>query len=94
MEVRCCCQPKKLLGWIAVPDETQLGDCVAFSVIERIGTSEAVAAPSYLSARVILPVAEFMNGDDRHLALKSEETPVATLRRIPSFIEHTDRSTL
>jgi hypothetical protein len=42
---------------------------------------------------VILPVALFQDHNiftgqrDRHLALKSEETPLETLRRIPGFVE-------
>lgn len=87
MEVRCCCQPQKLLGYLPVIEgqtrmryvlrPTEPDDGQRFQQIElRLG--------AFNDAR--------MNeaGDvvrDTHLALKAEDIPIEVLRRIPSFVE-------
>jgi hypothetical protein len=105
IEVRCCCQPTKLLGWMDVSRHVKEGDVLTFPLATR-----AAAAASGLSQmpesvtveQLRLPVAVFQDvvligrgGDDveevrtMHLAIKSEETPIETLRRIPQFDEAT-----
>ncbi len=92
LEVRCCCQPRRLLGWLEIDGAAWDGRVVRLVV--------AVAAPwtvrrppetptLQLQHRVVsLPVAWFSEpGQPRRLALKSEETPIETLRRIPGFTE-------
>lgn len=99
MEVRCCCQPQKLLGWLPVPDGTRRGSHVRFAVRQDL---ELVTAPGHaapVNTSVELPVETFGTYDAsgervKHIALKSEETPIDVLRRIRGFVENTDRRTL
>lgn len=89
IEVRCCCQPQKLLGWLPVPDGVGAGDTVHFVVSRprwRLASREA--EPVFEMADVItLPVAILDENGRSSLALKSEETPVERLRQIPGFVE-------
>lgn len=80
IKVRCCCQPKKVLGWF---DWEYMGQ-----------TSYRFALPSHdiwnASHSILeLPVAKFRGDDGQtEYALKSEETPIETLRKIAGFIEN------
>lgn len=93
VEVRCCCQPKRLLGWLPV-DELKIweGSKVRFLVAPARTFRELGAAPiSELAVSTLeLPILTACLPDadgGRRLALKSEETPIETLRRIPGFVE-------
>jgi len=93
IEVRCCCQPQKLLGWLPVPDGVKPGQMIKFTVTPARWVLESFESePAHLPADVIaLPVATFSYGfDHRSLALKSEETPLERLRLIPGFVEAPD----
>lgn len=97
LEVRCCCVPKKLLGWLEVADyRVREGNTIQFilpPIYERIFIDgrryETMTAACY----VRLPIARigmtdlFTGEPASHLALKSEETPLETLRQIPGFVE-------
>lgn len=95
VEVRCCCQPQKLLGWMLLGVRSlRVGDVISFT-IQRPFTarwSPFSQAPEKLP-RVDLPVAEYFERDSldgathRGLAFKSEETPIETLRMIRAFEE-------
>jgi len=93
VEVRCCCNPAQLLGWVELPvTQIQEGDVHAFALFDRS------AVPKHEILR--LPVAYWwhhMRGFDgadevkinreSGLALKSNDTPIEKLRRIPGFEE-------
>jgi hypothetical protein len=101
IEVRCCCQPTKLLGWIDVARQVKDGDVLIFPLASRDGGRDLLPlAEPFAVEQLRLPVATFSNvvliakGTDdvdvirtRRIAIKSEETPVETLRRIPGFEE-------
>lgn len=97
IEVRCCCQPQKLLGWLPVPDTVQGGDIIAFTVRRASWELASLnAQPVFFTPDIIaLPVAIFgepaLDADGprivKRLALKSEETPLERLRLIPGFRE-------
>lgn len=95
LNVRCCCQPRKILGSLpwdgvsrVVDFKTASGEVVTLSVEQA-------------SLRLCLPREEdrrFHNVRDDEVddinvvvrsewAFKSEETPIDTLRQIPQFIE-------
>lgn len=99
LEVRCCCQPQKLLGWLPVPASVELGVgvVVQFTVRER-GVEWTLDRRSAEDERpftfrtvpaehISLPVARVDTGHSTWLAFKSEETPLVQLRRIPGFVE-------
>jgi len=98
LEVRCCCQPQKLLGWLPAPDDVQIGQVIRFQVrparwVFARKSSVPDATPQYEPVDTIaLPVASlgagYLNGEPiTRLAFKSEETPIERLRLIPGFAE-------
>lgn len=91
MEVRCCCQPQKLLGWLPVPDDVHDGRVLRFIVRPaRWEFTSVEATPEYKKVDEIeLPVARLGIVGVTILALKSEETPIERLRLIPGFVEAT-----
>lgn len=81
-EVRCCCTPRKLLGWLEVP--TLDADRVVFWL--RFAMDRWEDPPR----RIELPIAEFIDErKERRRAIKAEGVPIELLRRIPGFIEFT-----
>lgn len=84
IEVRCCCRPQKLLGWVPV---AYTSNGVARM---RLSSSDAILE---------LPVQAYHSPDTRsetftfitRLAVKSEETPLEVLRLVRGFEENTTR---
>jgi hypothetical protein len=94
VEVRCCCQPQKLLGWLPVDEQRVIaGSVVTFEIppMRHAGSWRFKRTPSdtYLLAdRLTLPLERFTDTDGHtRIVFKSEETPIATLRRIPGFVD-------
>lgn len=81
-EIRCCCQPTKLLGWIDVPKETK---CLRFAI--STGLTKPTDEATLKIEHIILPLADIFNNGQCYKAFKSEETPIETLRMIPGFVE-------
>lgn len=82
LEVRCCCQPKKLLGTLPVPDRVQHGQCIVFPRLQRLAGSNSLD-------RVMLPVATFWQRHKGYcLALKAEGVTLEVLRTLVGFEEH------
>lgn len=109
IEVRCCCQPRRLLGWLPYSGPLEAGRLVYFRAAPRFSPTTLSLRPGYdpailegfdPSIDVALPLAEVRHGFPREgdyrtwLAFKSEETPIAVLRRIPGFVpnEHGEDS--
>lgn len=95
IEVRCCCQPQKLLGWLPAPDGISRGTIVRFVVSPSRWFMESIySEPSFKPMDVIeLPAETFVSSNGvPSLALKSEETPIARLRLIRGFVENTHDS--
>ena len=94
IEVRCCCQPQKLLGWLPRPANVRVGTAFIFVVaepFERVLKGFDVSRPETVkTVHVYLPVTLFQPGDgaEPYPALKSEETPLETLRQVRGFREH------
>jgi hypothetical protein len=94
LEVRCCCQPTKRLGWLPVPDDVHDGQIMRFAVSPARWMLASIGGiPQRVAADIIeLPVARFGTMDlsgvaITKLALKSEETPIERLRLIRDFEE-------
>ena len=76
LEVRCCCQPKKLLGTLPVPDHG-----LVFPPLQH-------SADSNPRDRVMLPVATFWQRHKGYrLALKAEGVTLDVLRTVIGFEE-------
>jgi len=93
VEVRCCCRPEKLLGWLPV-DEARIfvGSRVKFLIAPARTFKElGLESVSGFEVEVLtLPILEAVMPGELvgHPALKSEETPIEVLRRIPGFVEN------
>ena len=85
MEVRCCCTPRKLLGWLDVKEGLRPGDVANFMLMEKRLTLEGDTSGKF--EVVQLPIQRIAEGSKSWLALKSEETPIEKLRKIPGFKE-------
>lgn len=88
LEVRCCCRPEKLLGWLPVPGLAFPGQSITFLVMPRPVFGRPTALAAFAAERLELPVALYRADDGTRRALKSEDTPIETLRLIPGFVEN------
>lgn len=97
VEVRCCCDAGKLLGWLEVDLDRYKGQkYINFPMIlipnEVAGTIEASYKISdKVFKDVTLELAKFQKGDpdggQTSIALKDLNHPIETLRMIPGFKE-------
>jgi hypothetical protein len=98
LQVRCCCDPAKLLGWVTV-DASQVyeGNRIQFllrteyTLVRLAGNDLYIRQPAVLE----LEVASWESGCEfgtftGGLALRSDDTPLELLRRIPSWVEAPD----
>jgi hypothetical protein len=83
MEVRCCCAPKKLLGYLPVPDDTTVGQARTFPFKRPVTIQECAVEKT----RVTLLVWWFEDRGDRHLALRGEGLTLEQLRNVVGFEE-------
>ena len=80
MDVRCCCQPQKVLGSLPVPNPVLSGQCVTYY---RTTITDSIET-------LTLPVATlYSRRGGMTLALKAEGVTLETLRTIPEFVEAT-----
>lgn len=85
-EVRCCCQPQKLLGWMDVREDATE---IVFPILRNMPLIHFNDSVSY--DRVVLRIAKIVHSDEKsYLAIRAEDIPLETLRRLPGFIEATD----
>lgn len=89
IEVRCCCIPKKLMGWIDLPGGVFRGQIINFDITELHSPVMPGYKPVFKQRTISLPV-EVINipGKQPYLALKSEETPLSEIRKIKTFTEN------
>jgi hypothetical protein len=93
LEIRCCCMPRKLLGWVDVPEHlARAGEVVRFPLREPLLL--VVPPPGFhLRARTRTPlylpllIERYRENEagPLRLAVKSHEHPIELLRRIPTF---------
>lgn len=92
MEVRCCCQPQKLLGTVEVRNGTVAEQAVYFGLMVDWSPyaikDETVVPPTVRSLTLYTDIWTDDNGE-RHVAVKAEGVGLDVLRRIPSFEETT-----
>lgn len=92
MEVRCCCQPKKVLGWLPVPDDVEEGMTMAYAGVSRLPSPTDLwmdcAPVTCKSIPVVqLKVARIAVGESSWLAMKGEGMTVEQLRTLVRFEE-------
>lgn len=81
-EVRCCCMPQKLLGYLTLPDSDRL----------KHGLSQNVAIPGGETFTVrflkfLQPRRSFDEEPVRYLAIPSDDRPIEFWRTVPGFSE-------
>jgi hypothetical protein len=90
IEVRCCCLPNKLLGWIDVKEPLVRGQIYTFPYTETVEATfcGAEIVPISKGYSVGLQLERITVNEEKYLAFKSEETPLETLRKLPNFTEN------
>lgn len=99
-EIRCCCDPGKLLGTVPVPADSVIPGAVFLFRLSPVGEQSSLlddVAIKISGETLELPLEEYRtvvdHPDGRHpdivfgLAIKSNDTPIETLRRISGFVE-------
>lgn len=100
LEIRCCCIPRKLQGWINVPEElVKAGGEVTLPLRKSISGKRFVSLQvahikreHYVTLeeqeRLDPSILQGLEGSTEYVALKSEDVPIEVLRNIPGFIEN------
>lgn len=91
IEVRCCCQPQKLLGWLRY--RGRLPHVFVFTLMKQTLSPFSHFDPKISThiekEEIRLPVEVFCKPFEvGYLAVKAEHTPIETLRKIPDFEEN------
>lgn len=87
MEVRCCCQPQKLLGWFEFGREPQ-GESINYVRMQRWGYRETFGDVAV--GKGTLPIETIQHEDGRrYRAIKAEGMSVEELKEIQGFIPAT-----
>lgn len=91
-EVRCCCMPTKLLGHVETDMRMERGRKIVFA----LAPLSVTAPPETLTteaATINIPRFNFdsfesyLDGYESHLAIKSNDYPIETWRRVAGFTE-------
>lgn len=100
-EVRCCCEPGKLLGYVQLPEEPAVG--TRKRLVLRPQLLPAWEVPTITGAHPMAgPTIEYLELPYEKLALngwlilrafKSNDTPLETLRRLQGWHERFDAPT-
>jgi hypothetical protein len=100
LEIRCCCVPRKLLGWVDVPEHlARAGEVVRFHLREPVlllapPPGHYFRVPAKAPQFLALQIDRYRENEDGpwpllpgpwRLAVKSHEHPIELLRRIPTF---------
>lgn len=107
LEVRCCCRPDALLGWLPVSDRLAFKGAVLRLPLKPVqptgwgrspwpGDDAGDALPSSqaapAAAMAVLSVdrlgSPYGPGTGSILAVRSDDTPLDVLRRVPGFTEN------
>lgn len=89
VEVRCCCDPGRLLGWLDVPDAALRNS--TFTVPLRLvngnyGEVQFELGTVLLPPQLLFP--DWPAGEHRSVpAYKAPHLPIETLRRVRGFVE-------
>lgn len=85
--VRCCCQPRKVFGWLELPEGLRDGQRLPlrpkFGLVDR---SSALINPPPIETVLIRTFGEVVDGEVRRgLAVCSEDRPESFWRGLPNF---------
>ena len=86
--VRCCCQPRKVFGWLELPAGLRDGDRVQIRrpMPPFSRSLDPIIEPTPLDTILIRMFGEMVDGRPRHeLAVYSEDRPESFWRALPNF---------
>ena len=91
LEVRCCCDPERVLGRITNPQLQKLGDKIRHRRAVMQGPPiwwGMIAAPWYpfINDDITLEVDTVLLGGKPQLAVKNQDHPLERLRLVPGFV--------
>lgn len=87
LEVRCCCQPQKLLGTVEVPDNACAFSPVVWKCISVEDTFSIKPTTAIETIRLHVHYYRPKSTGGSYLAVKAEGVGLETLRKIPTFEE-------
>ena len=94
-EVRCCCRPDKLVGWLDWPNEDTLVRLfplqtyyprTAWDNLAAIQTETIKLKLDFFAPAAISDPDSIFSIPEPYKAIKAEDVPLETLKRIPGFI--------
>lgn len=89
VEVRCCCDPGRLLGTVEVDRMPGDGEFFYWREPATFETPGLTVPETPVRPRTIaLQACEYWHDTERRIAFKDDGMPIETLRRIPSFEEN------
>lgn len=94
LEVRCCCEPGKLLGYLPVHENVKEREAIRYSYLDLEYVSESETTKTNATVHhVNLTVARFYDkqNDIEYLAIKDNGVSIEILRKISGFEEYNQR---
>jgi hypothetical protein len=91
LEVRCCCKPEKLMGWLCVTEEQVTRRRINVPVLNTYLSMRRFQVPhnsdpvTFPIAELALSIADINRHGHRYLAIKGDETSINTFERVPGF---------
>ena len=94
-EVRCCCNPDKLVGWLEMPERDKGAFVVQLDATDYWdpnGQVDVLRLEVDILSTAVINIADLLHDNDEFLpkitgykAVKAEDVPLETLKRIPGF---------
>lgn len=88
IEVRCCCDAGKIMGWLTTEKELKLGEVLVFRVLKDMNTDHYpdIASKEITISLTVSSVYTLMTAERLKVALKSNDYPIEELAQIPGFV--------
>jgi len=89
LEVRCCCLPDKLLGWLPVSSSDFQCSYGTFEIptLAPLNYDSTAKLSTKLFKTITLPISTIqLKNKGRYTAYKSDNHPPEVLKQIPGFI--------
>lgn len=89
IEVRCCCDAGKIMGWLTTEKELKFGEVLVFRVLKDMNTDYY---PDIASKEITISLTVSSVYTLRaKVALKSNDYPIEELAQIPGFVPNFDK---
>lgn len=85
--VRCCCEPSRILGFVTIHEPPKVGCWYSFPLLERTAFKDVKPPAVQHSISLQADTVKSWQTLRTEYALRSDETPIDTLRKIPGWRE-------